>query len=150
MLPVIVVVLVRHCVIKNRGSQDSLLVERWTRDQKVVSSNPGRSSGRIFFSRVNFACWLLFSVRFTPVLPQWQVKDPGHSAKTAGALLMANLIVWSLDCLIYSLRMLMDVFFCGSCLQVSEKCLVGWLAVGSRQLCTTWWGVAVCGVPEMG
>ena len=90
MLPVIVVVLVRHCVIKNRGSQDSLLVERWTRDQKVVSSNPGRSSGRLFFSRVNFVCGLLFSVCFTPVLPQWHVKDPGNSAKSAVGRLHLN------------------------------------------------------------
>ena len=28
--------------------------------------------------------WLLFGVRSTPVLPQWYLKDPGHSAKSAG------------------------------------------------------------------
>ena len=40
-----------------QGSRDSLmLVERRTRDRKVVSSNPSWSSGRIFFSRVNFLC----------------------------------------------------------------------------------------------
>ena len=38
------------------GYMDSLLVERRTRDRKVVSSNPGRSGGRIFFSRVNLVC----------------------------------------------------------------------------------------------
>ena len=38
------------------GSRDSLLVQRETRDQKVVSSNPGRSGRRIFFSTVNFVC----------------------------------------------------------------------------------------------
>ena len=38
------------------GMPGGLLVERQTRDQKVASSNPGRSSGRIFFSRVNFVC----------------------------------------------------------------------------------------------
>ena len=37
-----------------RVSRDGLLVERRTRDRKVVSSNPGRSGGRIFFSSVNF------------------------------------------------------------------------------------------------
>ena len=26
-----------------------------------------------------------FSIRSTPVSPQWHVKDPGHSAKSAGA-----------------------------------------------------------------
>ena len=37
----------------------ALLTERWTCDWKVASSNPGRSSRRIFFSRVNFVCWLI-------------------------------------------------------------------------------------------
>ena len=64
-----------------------MLVERRTRDRKVASSNPGRSGGRIFISRVCFVCRLLFGVRSTPVLPQWHVKDPGHSAKSAGGRL---------------------------------------------------------------
>ena len=72
------------------GSRDSWLVRGRTRDQKVASSNPGRSGGRIFFSRVNFVCWLLFGVRSTPVLPQWHVKGPGHSAKSAGGRLHLN------------------------------------------------------------
>ena len=62
-------------------------LERWTRDRKVASSNPGRSGGRIFFSRVIFVCWLLFGVRSNPVLPQWHIKDPGHSAKSTGGRL---------------------------------------------------------------
>ena len=49
-----------------------------------------RSAGRIVFSRVNFVCWLFFGVRTTPVLPQWHVKDPGHSAKSAGGRLHLN------------------------------------------------------------
>ena len=36
--------------------QDRVLVEQRTCDRKVASSNPGRSSERIFFSRVNFMC----------------------------------------------------------------------------------------------
>ena len=40
--------------------------------------------GRIFFSRVNFLCQLFFGVCSTPVLPQWHVKEPSHSAKSAG------------------------------------------------------------------
>ena len=32
----------------------------------------------------------LFGVRSTPVLPQWHVKDPGHSAKGAGGGLHLN------------------------------------------------------------
>ena len=45
---------------------DSLLVERRTRDRKVANSSPGRSSGRISISRVNFVCWILFGVHSTP------------------------------------------------------------------------------------
>ena len=41
------------------GRRDSSLVERRTRDRRVASSNPGGSSGRIFFSRVNFVCRLI-------------------------------------------------------------------------------------------
>ena len=33
-------------------------LERRTRDWKVPGSNPSRSGGRIFFSRVDFLCWL--------------------------------------------------------------------------------------------
>ena len=72
------------------GSRDSLLVERRTRDRKVASSNPGRSGGKIFFCKVNILCWLLFGVRSTSVLPQWHVKDTGHSAKSAGGRLHLN------------------------------------------------------------
>ena len=39
--------------------EDSLLVECQSHDQKIASSNPGRSCGIIFFSRVNFVCWLI-------------------------------------------------------------------------------------------
>ena len=50
-----------------------------TRVEKVVVVV--RSGRRISFSRVNFVCRLLFGVRSSSVLPQWHVKDPGHSAK---------------------------------------------------------------------
>ena len=33
---------------------------------------------------------MCISVRSTPVLPQWHVKDPGHSAKSAGGRLHLN------------------------------------------------------------
>ena len=56
-------------------------------DWKVLSLNPGRSCWRMFFSRVNFVCWLLVSVWSTPVLLQLHVKDPGHSAESAGGRL---------------------------------------------------------------
>ena len=61
-----------------------------TCDQKVVSSNPCRSDRRIFFSTVNFVCWLFFCVCSTPVLPLWHIKDPGHSVKSAGGSLHLN------------------------------------------------------------
>ena len=44
------------------------------------------SGGRIFFIRVNF----LIRCSFHPVLPLWHVKDPGHSAKSAGGRLHRN------------------------------------------------------------
>ena len=72
------------------GAGIACWLERWTHDRKVASSNPGRSGGRIFFSRVNFLCWLLLGVRSTPVLPQWHVKDLGHSAKSADGRLHLN------------------------------------------------------------
>ena len=56
-------------------------LECWTRDRKVVSLNPGRSGGRIFFSRVNFLCWLLFGALSNPMLPQRHIKDPSWWAQ---------------------------------------------------------------------
>ena len=41
-------------------------LEHQTHDLKVPGSSPGRSGGRIFFSRVNFLCWLLFWYPFHP------------------------------------------------------------------------------------
>ena len=74
----------------HKQSLDSMLVELWTHDRKGASSNPGRSSRRIFFSRVNFMCCLFIGVHSTPMLPQWHVEDPGHSAKSAGGRLHLN------------------------------------------------------------
>ena len=52
--------------------------ERRTRDRKVASSNSGRSGGRIFFSRDNFVCWLLFKIpRSFCQKCRWQV-TPEH------------------------------------------------------------------------
>ena len=65
---------------------NGLLIECQTHDLDVVSSNPGRSGRKIFFSRVNFVYWPLLCVHFTPVLLQWHVKNPDHSAKSAGGM----------------------------------------------------------------
>ena len=48
------------------GARIAQWLERRTRDRKVAGSNPCRSGGRIFFSRVNFLCWLLFRYPFNP------------------------------------------------------------------------------------
>ena len=44
----------------------------------------------MFLSKVNFVCGLLVGVCSTLVLPQWHVKDPSHSAKSAGGSLHLN------------------------------------------------------------
>ena len=41
-------------------------LERRTRDCKVAGSNPCWSGRRVFFSRVDFLCWLLFRYPFHP------------------------------------------------------------------------------------
>ena len=41
-------------------------LEHRTRDWKVAGSNPCWNGGRIFFSRVDFLCWLLFRYLFHP------------------------------------------------------------------------------------
>ena len=41
-------------------------LEHRTRDWKVAGSNPCWNGGRIFFSRVDFLCWLLFRYQFHP------------------------------------------------------------------------------------
>ena len=61
------------------------------RNRKGASSNPSKSSRRFFFPTVNFVRWLLFRVRSTPVLLQWHVEDPSHSAKSADGRLNLNM-----------------------------------------------------------
>ena len=48
-------------------------LERWTHDRKIAGSNPCRS---IFFSRVNFLCWLLFCYPFHPRVTAGAHKRP--------------------------------------------------------------------------
>ena len=55
-----------------------------TRDRKIVSSNPGRSGG------LTLCADSLFGVRSNPMLPQWHVKHPGHSFKSADGRLHLN------------------------------------------------------------
>ena len=66
-------------------------LEHRTRDWKVAGSNPCWNGGRIFFSRVDFLCWLLFRYPFHPrVTTVAHKKNPGHSAKSAGGRLQLN------------------------------------------------------------
>ena len=52
------------CRIEGAGIAQWL--EHRTRDWKVAGSNPCWNGGRIFFSRVDFLCWLLFRYPFHP------------------------------------------------------------------------------------
>ena len=49
-----------------KGAGIAQWLERRTRDWKVAGSNPCWNGGRIFFSRVDFLCWLLFRYPFHP------------------------------------------------------------------------------------
>ena len=68
-----------------KGAGIAWWLERRTRNRKVASSNPSRN-----FLHQSTLCADSLSVRFTPMLPQWHVKDPGHSAKSAGGGLHLN------------------------------------------------------------
>ena len=69
------------------------MAERRIRDRKVAGSSPGRSGGRFFFFPMSIFCAdSYFDIRYTPVLPQKHVKDPGHSAKCAGSMLQLNIL----------------------------------------------------------
>ena len=46
---------------------------------------PAGAAGHFFSPGSTFCADSYFSIRSTPVLPQWHVKDPGHSAKSVGA-----------------------------------------------------------------
>ena len=63
----------RFVAYKHRPSSPAKLgagiaqwLEHWTHDWKVAGSNPCWNGGRIFFSRVDFLCWLLFRYPFHP------------------------------------------------------------------------------------
>ena len=52
--------------LPSRGAGIAQWLEHRTRDWKVAGSNPCWNGGRIFFSRVDFLCWLLFRYPFHP------------------------------------------------------------------------------------
>ena len=55
-----------HFLLSIPGAGIAQWLERRTRDWKVAGSNPCWNGGRIFFSRVDFLCWLLFRYPFHP------------------------------------------------------------------------------------
>ena len=57
---------VLRALLRLRGAGIAQWLERRTRDWKVAGSNPCWNGGRIFFSRVDFLCWLLFRYPFHP------------------------------------------------------------------------------------
>ena len=55
-----------YLLTKQGGAGIAQWLEHRTRDWKVAGSNPCWNGGRIFFSRVDFLCWLLFRYPFHP------------------------------------------------------------------------------------
>ena len=55
-----------HYQYHSWGAGIAQWLEHRTRDWKVAGSNPCWNGGRIFFSRVDFLCWLLFRYPFHP------------------------------------------------------------------------------------
>ena len=67
-----------------RGAGIAQWLERRTRDWKVAGSNPCWGGGRIFFSRVNFLCWLLFRYPFHPRVTAVARKRPRSFCQKCG------------------------------------------------------------------
>ena len=51
---------------------------------------PAGAAGEFSSPESTFYADSYFGIRSTPVLPQYHVKDPGHSAKSAGGRLQLN------------------------------------------------------------
>ena len=65
-------------------------LEHRTRDWKVAGSNPCWNGGRIFFSRVDFLCWLLFRYPFHPRVTTVARKKSRSFCQSAGGRLQLN------------------------------------------------------------
>ena len=73
-----------------QGSRDSLLVrapDSWSKGYEFVSRQDRREN---FLLQRNFFVLTLIRYPFHPMLPQWHVKDPGHSAKSESGRLHLN------------------------------------------------------------
>ena len=99
-------------------------LERRTRDWKVAGSNPCRSGGSIFFSRVDFLCWLLFRYPFYPRVTAVARKRPRSfcqkcrwqvTAKHAYTLHMWLCMKWHVHgCMVYTERAEVAAVSCGT------------------------------------
>ena len=78
--------LVSDCMI---DTHDSLLVRAPSLSKDCEFDS--RQVRRKIFLLQSQLCMLSFSVRSTPLLPQWYVKDPDHSVKNAGSRLHLNM-----------------------------------------------------------
>ena len=108
----------------NIGAGIAQWLERRTRDRKVAGSNPCRSGGSIFFSRVNFLCWLLFPYPFHPRVTAVARKRSRSFCQNAGSRLQLNThapyvcgFAWSdmvHGCVVYTERAEMAAVSCGT------------------------------------
>ena len=73
-----------------RGAGIAQWLEHRTRDWKVAGSNPCWNGGRIFFSRVDFLCWLLFRYPFHPRVTTVARKKSRSFCQSAGGRLQLN------------------------------------------------------------
>ena len=99
-------------------------LERQTRVWKAVGSSHCMSGRRIFLSRVNFLCWLLFWYPFYPCVTAVACKRSWSSAKSAGGRLQLNMhapyvcgFAWSAivhGCMVYTEHAEMAAVSCGT------------------------------------
>ena len=82
--------MIYHRRIMTPGAGIACWLERRTRDRKVESLIPAGAAGE--FSSPELILYADSCSVFVPnpVLPQWYIKDPGHSAKSAGGRLHLN------------------------------------------------------------
>ena len=114
-------------------------LERRTCYWKVVGSDPCWSGGRIFFSRVNFLCWLLFWYLFHPRVTAAAGKRPWLVIlpKSAGGRLQLNThtpyicgFAWSdmvHGCMVYTENAEMAAVSCGTSHASAVSTPLGWI-----------------------
>ena len=91
-LPSLVISVYKSNIWTKAGSGAGIAqwLEHRTRDWKVAGSNPCWNGGRIFFSRVDFLCWLLFRYPFHPRVTTVARKKSRSFCQSAGGRLQLN------------------------------------------------------------